>query len=164
MSHKANGIDNTPVIEYQERKSISTQKTFESDTIDLIQIKARLSRMVEKLCFDLRKSNRLTSIVSVKIRYTNFDTESKQRRIHYASRDDIILSIVNELFDSLYQRRMRLRLVGISLSGLVGGHQQIDLFSDTTEAVALYQAIDRMKARYGEKFVQRGTSFTKKNP
>ncbi len=162
LSKKANGIDNTPVIEYQERKSISTEKTFSSDTIDLVVVKACLSRMVEKLCFDLRKNKRLTSIVTVKVRYTNFDTETKRRKISYSSTDNIIQPIVNELFDALYQRRMRIRLVGVAFSGLVGGHYQIDLFSDTTEAVALYQAIDKMKARYGEKYIQRATSFIKK--
>jgi len=162
LSDKANGIDKTPVIEYRERKSISTERTFSSDTIDMVQLKALLSRMVERLCFDLRKSKRLTSIVTVKIRYTNFDTETKQRRINYASMDDIILPIVNDLFENLYNRRMRLRLVGVAFSGLIGGHYQIDLFSDTTEIVSLYQAIDRMKLRYGEKYIQRGTSFQNK--
>jgi len=160
--NKANGIDNSPVIEHRERKSISTERTFDADTMDLIKLKSVLSRMVEKLCFDLRKSKRLTSTVTVKIRYTNFDTETKRRQINYTSRDDVILPIVNDLFEILYQRRMRLRLVGIAFSDLVGGHYQIDLFEDSMEAIALYQAIDKIKSRYGEQFVQRGTSFQTK--
>ena len=156
---KANGIDDTPVIEFNEKKSISLEKTFPSDTLDIAKLKACISRMVEKLCFELRKTRRLTSVVSIKIRYTNFDTESLKRKIYYTSRDDMVLPILYEMFDKLYQRRMRLRSLGISFSGLVGGHYQIDLFNDTSEAVSLYQAIDKMKSRFGEKYIQRGTSL-----
>jgi DNA polymerase-4 len=51
---------------------------------------------------------------------------------------------VTELFDKLYQRRMRLRLIGIRFSGLVRGTYQINMFEDT-EKMSLYQAMDRMK-------------------
>lgn len=156
---KANGVDNTPVIEYNEKKSISTEEVFETDTLDLVGLQSCISKMVEKLCFELRNSKRLTSMVSVRIRYTNSDSELATKRIQYSSRDDVVLPVLLELFDKLYQRRMRLRSVRVSFSGLVGGHYQIDLFNDTTEMVSLYQAIDSIKGRYGEQFIQRGTSI-----
>src|SRR5690606_33879048 len=115
--------------------------------------------MVNKLCFDLRKTKRLTSIVSIKIKYTNFDTESRKQRINYSSRDDMILPVLYQLFDKLYQRRMRLRTIGISFSALVGGHYQIDIFNDNSEVLSLYQAIDKIKQHYGEKYIHRGSSL-----
>ena len=68
-----------------------------------------------------------------------------------------------ELFEKLYQRRMRLRLVGIQFSGLVRGSYQINLFEDTQEMMALYQAMDKMKKRYGFDAVARCAGARLKN-
>jgi DNA polymerase-4 len=146
---KANGIDETPVEPYTEKKSLSTEQTFEQDTIDLVRIRAVLTGMVEKLGFQLRKEQWLCSTIVVKIRYNNMDTHTQQCRIAYTSSDHVILQKVTALFEKLYERRMRLRLVGVKLSGLVRGTYQINLFEDTTEMMNLYQAIDRMKKKYG---------------
>ncbi len=156
---KANGIDDTPVEPYTERKSISTEHTFEQDTIDIIRIKGILVGMVEKLGFQLRNEQWLTSIVTVKIRYANFDTETKQSKISFTSCDHILIEKVNALFDALFQRRMRLRLIGIRMSGLVHGSYQINLFEDTTEQIQLYEAIDKIKKRFGEKSIQRSVGL-----
>jgi DNA polymerase-4 len=153
---KANGIDNNPVEPYTERKSISTEHTFSEDTIDLDKLKRVLQGMVEKLAFQLRSEEWLTSTVVIKIRYANFDTETKQCRVQYTSADHILIKNVTELFNKLYQRRMRLRLIGIRFSGLVRGTYQINMFEDTEEMLPLYQAMDRMKTRYGFDSVMRG--------
>jgi DNA polymerase-4 len=147
---KANGIDNSPVVPYTERKSISTETTFEKDTTDITMINELLVKMVEELGYSLRKQQRLTSCVTVKIRYSNFDTHTTQARIPYTASDHVLLARVKELFKKLYQRRMLIRLVGVRFSHLVQGHPQINLFEDSTEMVNLYQAIDRLKNRYGE--------------
>ncbi len=65
---RANGIDFTPVISYSEQKSISTEHTFEKDTTDMIRLNQLLVSMVEKIAFELRKQEKLTSCVTVKIR------------------------------------------------------------------------------------------------
>jgi len=162
---KANGIDNNPVEPYTERKSISTEHTFGQDTIDIQKLKSILVGMVEKLAFQLRSEQWLASTVVIKIRYANFDTETKQCRIQYTSADHILTKNVLELFDKLYQRRMRLRLIGIRFSGLVRGTYQINMFEDTEEMLSLYQAMDRMKTRYGFDAVMRcaGATFKPDN-
>ena len=162
---KANGIDNTPVEPYTERKSISTEHTFSQDTIDILKLSRILQGMVEKLAYELRAEEWLASTVTVKIRYANFDTETKQSRVQYTSADHILNQTVVDLFNRLYQRRMRLRLIGVRFSGLVRGTYQIDLFNDTEEMLALYQAMDRMKNRYGFDAVMRcaGASFKPNN-
>jgi DNA polymerase-4 len=146
---KANGIDTTPVIPYSERKSISTETTFEQDTIDIHMINELLVQMVEKIAFSLRKKQKLTSCVTVKIRYSNFDTHTVQQRIGYTSFDHVLIPVAKELFRKLYQRRMLIRLIGVRFSHLVTGVQQIDLFDQTPELINLYQAMDRMRLRYG---------------
>ncbi len=146
---KANGIDNIPVEPYSERKSISTEHTFTKDTIDIVKLKSLIISMVERLGFQLRAEGWLTSTVVIKIRYNNFDTETKQCRIAYTACDHLLIRKITELFDQLYHRRMRLRLIGIRFSGLVRGAYQINMFEDTNEMMSLYQSIDSIKNRFG---------------
>ncbi|MBF6608855.1 MAG: DNA polymerase IV [Flavobacterium sp.] len=152
---KANGIDNNPVEPYTERKSISSEHTYMQDTIDIPKIKSLLLGMTEQLAFQLRSEEWLVSTVTVKIRYSNFDTENTQMKVAYTSCDHVLGKYVLSLFDKLYNRRMRVRLVGLRFSGLVRGTYQINLFEDTVEMMQLYQAMDRMKKRYGFNAVTR---------
>ncbi|OQX78290.1 MAG: DNA polymerase IV [Bacteroidetes bacterium 4484_249] len=152
---KANGIDPTPVQQYSERKSISTERTFETDTIDMIMLRNLMISMVEKIAFQLRKKQKLTSCVTVKIRYSNFDTHTLQKHIPYTSFDHILIDTALELFKKLYSRRMLVRLIGVKFSHLVQGCQQLNMFEDTPEMTGLYQAMDRIRLRFGSKAVRR---------
>jgi len=160
---KANGIDNSPVIPYSERKSISTEETFATDIIDVVGIRALLVSMTEKLGFQLRNQQKLTSCITVKIRYSNFDTHTMQAKIPYSSCDHILIPRVKELFEKLYSQRMLIRLVGVKFSCLVSGNYQINLFDDTEEMMNLYQAMDRMKHKYGEGKVVRAIGMDRKD-
>lgn len=156
---KANGIDDSPVVPYSERKSLSAEHTFAQDSIDLENMRSIISGMVEQLAFQLRQEKWLTSVVTIKIRYANFDTETKQCRVSYTSADHTLLKYALELFKKLYTRRMRLRLIGIRFSGLVHGSHQMDLFEDTEELMNLYQSMDRMKNRFGKTAVGRASGL-----
>ena len=158
---KANGIDDTPVVQYSERKSISTEDTFSQDTIDILNVRSILSGMVEKLCYQLRAEKWLTSVIVVKIRYSNFDTETKQCRIPYTSADHTILKYVLDLFKKLYTRRIRIRLIGVKFTGLVHGCHQMNLFEDTEELISLYQTMDHIKNRFGSSSVGRASGLLK---
>lgn len=158
---KANGIDDTPVVQYSERKSISTEDTFSQDTIDILNVRSILSGMVEKLCYQLRAEKWLTSVIVVKIRYSNFDTETKQCRIPYTSADHTILKYVLDLFKKLYTRRIRIRLIGVKFTGLVHGCHQMNLFEDTEELISLYQTMDNIKNRFGTASVGRASGLLK---
>jgi DNA polymerase-4 len=157
--NKAHGIDNSPIVSYSEQKSISTESTFEQDTIDVKRLKSILIAMVEKVAFQLREQKKLTACIAVKIRYSNFDTESKQIHIPYTSSDHTILRVVQELFDKLYNRRMLIRLVGVRLSSLVHGNHQISLFDDTVEDIHLYEAMDFIKHKHGMEKLIRATTL-----
>ncbi len=156
---KANGIDNTPVQQYSERKSISSESTFENDTIDIIRMKEIISAKVERLAFELRKKQKLTACITVKIRYANFDTHTLQKRIPYTAFDHVLIPAGLELFERLYQRRMLIRLVGIKFTHLVSGVQQLNMFEDTPEMVNLYNAMDNIRLRYGKKAVRRAVGL-----
>ncbi len=158
---KAQGIDNTPVVPYSERKSISTERTFEKDTIDVKALKGLLIGMTEKLAFQLRTEQKLTACVTVKIRYSDFNTYTMQARIPYSSLDHVLIDKVKELFDKLFQKRMLIRLIGIRFSHLVHGGHQYNLFDQTPEQIQLYLAMDKIRKRYGKDAVARavGTEF-----
>lgn len=160
LSRKANGIDESPVIPYTEQKSIGTETTFESDTIDMQFLHAQLVRMTEKVAFEMRQKQKLCGCITVKLRYSNFDTVSRQCMIAYNSSDEVLLQRAKELFTRLYDRRMLVRLVGVKLSHLVQGSQQIDLFEHTEEEVSLYQAIDWIKNRYGAQSITRAITLS----
>ena len=156
---KANGIDTTPVEPYTERKSLSAENTFQQDTTDGEFINEIMIGMIESLAYQLRKENKLTSCITVKIRYSNFDTHTQQAKIAYTSSDDVLIDTAKKLFDKLYARRMLVRLVGVRLTGLVSGGYQINLFEDTAEKISLYQAMDKMKKRFGDHAVGRAICF-----
>ena len=160
---KAQGIDQRPVIPYQERKSISTERTFENDTIDVVKLKNLLSAMAENLAYQLRKGHKLIACVTVKIRYTDFNTYSMQAKIPYTSADHTLIAKTLELFDKLYQRRQLIRLVGVRYSHLVSGGLQIDLFEDSQEMLKLYEAMDLVRNRFGEGAVKRANGMDVKS-
>ncbi|MEO8582613.1 MAG: DNA polymerase IV [Flavitalea sp.] len=156
---RANGIDESPVVPYHEQKSISTENTFSQDTINMEFLHAELVRMTEKIGFELRQQNKLTGCITVKLRYSNFETFTKQVSIPYTNTDHALLSAAQALFGSLYERRLLVRLVGIRFTHLVPGNYQINLFEDTQNMISLYQAIDHVKRRFGETSLVRGRSL-----
>ncbi|CAN5775502.1 DNA polymerase IV [soil metagenome] len=154
---KANGIDETPVVPYHEQKSVSTENTFQQDTIDMHFLNSELVRMTEKIAFELRKQNKLTGCVTVKLRYSNFETFTKQITIAYSNADHVLIKTAKELFEKLYDRRMLIRLIGIRFTQLIPGNYQINLFEDIQENIKLYQAIDSIKKQFGERLVMRAS-------
>jgi DNA polymerase-4 len=159
---KAQGIDNSPIITYHERKSISIERTFERDTTDVVKLKSIITAMAENLAYQLRNGTKLTGCVTVKIRYSDFTTVTRQLNIPYTSVDHKLINIVQELFKILYARRMLIRLIGVRYSKLVCGGYQINLFEDNEEMVRLYQAMDAMRNKYGQDAVKRAVGMGSK--
>ena len=160
LSRRANGIDDSPVVPYHEQKSISTENTFQQDTIDMRFLNAEMIRMTEHIAFELRKQNKLTGCVAVKLRYSNFETFTKQLTIPYTNSDQVLFKIAKELFIKLYDRRMLIRMIGIKFTNLIPGNHQIRLFEDTEQMISLYQAIDSIKKQYGEKLLVKAAGIS----
>ena len=150
---KANGIDNSPVVQYQERKSISTERTFGKDTTDVDKLKGMIIAMTENLAYQLRRGNKLTACVTFKIRYSDFQTYTQQKHIAYTAMDHNLIPAVLDLFYKLYNRRLLVRLIGVRFSHLVEGGQQINLFEDNQKHLNLIQSIDKLRERYGDRAV-----------
>lgn len=163
LHRKANGVDDSPVIPFRDQKALSTETTFQTDTIDTCFVYKKLVRMTEKLAFDLRKHNRLTGCVTVKIRYSDFVTETKQQTLRvYTNQDHVLLQKVKELFAQLYNRRQLIRLVGVRFTDLIPGVYQIHLYDDTQELINYYRAVDSIKNRFGEDLLIRAAGYEPK--
>lgn len=154
---KANGIDLSPVVPYREQKSIGKQTTFDSDSMDIATIKVIFTDMITKLAFELRQQQKLTACVTVTIRYSNFETVTQQAKIPYTALDSVLIAKTKELFDKVYQKRMLLRLVGVKLSHLVSGSEQIGLYGPSEKIYNLYQRMDILRNKYGTDAVKLAT-------
>ncbi|NRA48986.1 MAG: DNA polymerase IV, partial [Phaeodactylibacter sp.] len=155
---KARGIDHRPVIPYTERQSISTECTFQNDTTNVEFLRTTLNQMVAQLAFELRQSGRLTSCITVKLRYTDFNTFTRQQRLSYTASDTALLQHARALLEKLYERRQLVRLLGVRFSQLVPGHPQMSLFEASAEEQRLQAAMDGIRKRFGKGAVGRGTN------
>ena len=149
----ANAIDRRQVVPYSEQKSMSKERTFSEDTLDMKFIRSLLGGMVDELAFELREDARLTSCITVKIRYADFNTFTKQRRIPYTAQTRQLINYALELFDEVYERRQLIRLIGVKFSGLVNGNIQLNLFDNTEEEISLLQQLDHIRRRWGKEAI-----------
>lgn len=156
---RANGIDDSPIIPFHERKSISAERTFNRDTTNLVRLHSTVKAMCESLAYHLRKGNKLTSGIGIKIKYADFTTHTKQVQTAYTSADHILIPQTMELFKRLYNRRQLIRLVGVKFTGLTGGNYQINLFDDSREMLELYNSIDSIRKRFGEHSITRASTL-----
>ncbi len=157
---RANGIDDTPIVPYHEQKSISAESTFGQDITDVQWLQGQLVRLTERVGYELREQNKLAGCLTVKIRYAGFDTYTKQISIPYTALDYNLVEKAKEIFHKLFDRRQRVRLIGVRLSRLVPGNYQISLFDDTSEMISLYQAVDQMKHKYGSRYLSKAVTCT----
>ncbi len=125
--------------------------------MDIAGMKIILTDMITKLAFELRQKQKLTACITVTIRYANFETVTQQTKIPYTSLDSLLIKKTKELFDKVYQKRMLLRLVGVKLSHLVSGYEQIALYGPSEKMYNLYQSMDKMRMRYGADAIRLAT-------
>jgi DNA polymerase-4 len=156
---RANGIDLRPVVPYSEQKSLSKEITFEQDTTDVRLLHRILGSLTEQLAYDLRKLGQCTSCITVKLRYSNFDTHTRQISIPASASDHRLIPAVHELFEKLYDRRLLIRLIGVRFSKLLQGQEQLSLFDDGARLVPLYGAMDNLRNRYGDFSVLRASGL-----
>lgn len=151
---KANGLDDAPVVPYREQKSMSKEQTFEQDTIDMELLRKTIRSMVSELAFELRSEGKIAGTITVKIRYSDFQTYDRQATLPYTHLDSVLIPAALEVFQKLYTRRVLVRLIGVKLSNLVHGSPQIDLFQATEEQTGLHQAMDSIRKRFGFQFLK----------
>ncbi|WP_121354062.1 DNA polymerase IV [Flavisolibacter nicotianae] len=156
---KANGMYDSPVEAYSEQKSLSHENTFGEDSSDVPFLHKELVRLTEKNAYDLRKEEKFTGCVTVKLRYDDFTTVSKQEVIDYTALDNVLLAKVKDLLTKLYQRGRKVRLVGVKFSHLVPMSMQMNLFDNSAEKLQLFKAVDTIKDQFGKGAVMKATGL-----
>ena len=155
---KSNGIDSAHIETGWEQKSMSHENTFEEDKTDLDFLYSELVRLTEKTAYSLREDDMLTGCVTVKIRYSNFETTSRQETVDYTSLDDILIAKVKDLFNKSWQKNRPVRLLGVRFSQLIPFTMQMSLFENNAGKLNLYKAVDDIKNRFGSKTVKKAVT------
>ncbi|MBW4891391.1 DNA polymerase IV [Mucilaginibacter sp. HMF5004] len=156
---KANGMDDSEIVPHSDRKSISTETTFDKNVADKKTLENVLVSMTEELAFKLRKENKLTSCLAIKVRYANFETHTLQEKIALTSAEHILIPGIKNLLARAWNQSRPIRLIGVKLSQLCQGNYQINLFEDNEERLNLYNALDKINFKYGEKTVCRAAGM-----
>lgn len=113
-------------------------------------------KQTAQLAYQLRALGKLTACVTVKLRYSDFNTFTKQAKISYTAQDSPLVAHTLTLFDRLYERRQAIRLVGVRFSEMVQGSSQLNLFDNTEKEARLLDAMDKIRNRFGKGAVRRG--------
>jgi len=156
---KAHGIDHSEVIPHSDRKSISTEHTFHTNISDKNSIENILVSMTEELASKLRKENKVASCMAIKVRYANFETHTQQEKIALTAAEHILIPGVKNLLKTAWNQHRPIRLIGVRLSNICSGSYQINLFEDNEERIRLYQALDKINFKFGDKTVCRAAGM-----
>jgi len=145
----------------RESKSISRELTLEEDTVDEEYLCAVLHFLVEKATNELRKTRRKTKRITLRLRYSDLQRATRASTLDRATNlDETIFSEAVELLKANWQRRVRIRLIGIHLSLLEPDTGQLELFADAGEikARSLYEKVDLVRERFGFDSLSTGRS------
>lgn len=156
--HKAHGRGSVEIATDWEQKSMSHENTFETDYTNIDFLHKELVRLTEKTAYSLREDEKMTGCITVKIRYSDFETTSRQETVDYTALDDVLIAKVKDLFTKSYQKGRPVRLLGVRFSHMIPQTMQMSLFENNVEKLNLYKAVDDIKDRFGSKLVTKAVT------
>lgn len=163
LCRKAHGGDSYEFLIDAEPKSISHNHTFREDTDDLNEMATMLSHLSQKACKRLREAGLAARTLTLTIRYAGFETHTRAKTLAEPTQlDGDIYAAFQELFRKHRDTKRKVRLLGVSLSGLTHGNEQLELLeAERREKLAkLTKAADRLRDRFGFGTVQFGGSLS----
>ena len=147
---KANGEGTEYLTVQRERKSISKETTFDEDVTSNEFLKKTLFELAEKICQKVRNRNWVASTISIKLRYSDFQTLTRSRTIKPTDDDKIIFDTAWQLLDKAHTRRVAVRLVGVGLTNFSEYSEQEFLFEDAdVKRKKMFRAVTRIRDKYG---------------
>ena len=156
---RALGIDPSPVHSEREVKSVSNEVTFTKDTTDSEVLRQTLRALADKVGYRLRQAGLAGSVVQIKLRYSNFETLTRQTALPQPTNlDDEIYAAAEKLFEANIIPTRAVRLIGIGVSRLNPPYRQLSLWNDNQdEKEKLANAIDQLKEKYGQDVIKRAS-------
>jgi DNA polymerase IV len=164
LYRKARGGDSYEFVLDAEPKSISQNHTFGEDTSDVAAMESMLSHLSQKACKRLREAGLSSRTLTITIRYTGFDTYTRAKTLNDPVQFDAdAFSVFLSLFREHRNSKRKVRLIGVALSGLTHGNEQLDLLDPGRRAKLdkLTRAADSLRDRFGFGKIQFGGSLRK---
>ena len=162
LYRKARGGDSYEFVIDAEPKSISHNHTFGEDTDDSNAMSAMLSHLSQKACKRLREAGLAAWTLTLTIRYAGFETHTRSKTLAEPLRlDSDIFAVFQGLFRLNRDAKRKVRLLGVSLSGLAHGGEQLGLLDAERrkQQEKLTSAADRLRDRFGFGKLQFGGSL-----
>jgi DNA polymerase-4 len=161
---RAQGLDDRPVAEDHTVKSISQEVTFSSDIADPEILRRQILILSEQVGYRLRKSGFCGTTIRLKIRWANFETHTRQKKLNSpVDQDRIIFEEAFEQMMAFYPFHQPVRLIGVGVSGLTHTLHQLPLWETQDEKERrLLTAVDEVRAKFGKHVLMRGNTIKKK--
>jgi len=166
IHHHANGIDNRELEPPGRAKSISRETTFAADTSDKTFLQAVLQYLCERVGAELREEAKHARTITLKLRYSDFETITRSLSARMAvDADDIIFVSAAKLLEQALARRTNpIRLIGVGVSNLVDYGKQLNMLDPNPHRLEhLDKAIDRIRNKYGFTAIQTGRTLMLKD-
>jgi DNA polymerase IV len=159
LSH---GRDQRPVVPGWEPKSIGTETTFEEDTDDRDLLLRTILELSDHVAERMRKDECRARKVTLKLRYSNFSTHTKQHSLDkLIQTGEEIAAIARSLFGQFPLNR-KIRLIGVSAGDLHrdgDDPRQLALFAQSNEKEKLSHTVDEIKQKFGADALRRGSQL-----
>lgn len=166
LSRWAQGIDHVPVLPQSNQPSLEDTVLLEPDQIDDPVLMGRLQDVLQRLCRMLRSQRRVCGGLSLTIRYSDHVEVMKRERVPETCWEVDLSSPLSTLFHRCVRRRVRLRQMTVSLTGLTAYAEQVSLFDERPRdeqrrherAKNLAVVLDQLHTRFGEQAIRYGRS------
>ena len=156
--YKCNGIGSTRINTFREQKSCSSEHTFNEDKSNADEILTQITKLAERVGYDLRSDNKMSGCIAIKIKYKDFSVVSKQTIVSYTASDTNIIHTAKQLFGILWNHSP-IRLIGVRCSHFVESNFQLNIFDNIEQENNLYKAIDNIKNSFGKNAIKRAGSL-----
>jgi len=162
LFQRAQGFDDRPVEAADETKSISKETTFNVDVRAIRPLTDTLQQLSDSVGRHTRQSGLLARTVKIKVRWSNFETVTRQMSLlSPTDLDDEIFEAAFALFEQVWTRGRPVRLIGVGVSGFEDKPQQLGLWvdPDLEKKKHLQTTLDKLKDKFGEGAIKRGNSL-----
>ena len=154
----ANGHDDRPVVPNEPARSVGSEETFSKDIDSSDEVLRELLRLADRTAERLRTKGLCGRTVTIKVRFSNFKTITRSRTLdHEVDTSFELYDVAKELYERLDPERPRIRLLGVSMSGVVPGppKRQLELLEGATGSATAERraraadAMDDIRHRFG---------------
>jgi DNA polymerase-4 len=158
LARRASGVDESPVSGGHEVKSISQETTFARDVRDDKQLADTIRKLSAQVGHRLRQAGIAGATVKLKLRWPDFTTLTRQVTLTQPTdQDEEIYHLALDLMGKVRPKGKPVRLIGVGVSGLGAPLRQLGLWDTGSEkSRRLQEALDTVRARFGDKAIQRG--------